>query len=76
MSNKNLSDWEINFVWYVDFPHGEYFSDPAYRRKIISKLLDHHEMSVEDYINAYPGEYKDYCKTNPPPKKKSLDNAR
>lgn len=65
MSKTNLTDWEINFIWYVDFPHGEHFSDGKYRRKIVEKLLEHHEMSVEDYARAYPEQYNEYCKKHP-----------
>lgn len=75
MASTNLSEWEINFIWYVDFPHGEYFSDPAYRRKIITRLLQHHDMEFDDYVNAYPEQYKEYCKKYGNPKVKNLSNA-
>jgi hypothetical protein len=65
MSNKPITDWEVNFIWAVDFPHGEYFSDQKYRRKIVEKLLHHHEMTVDDYAKAYPDAYNEYCKKNP-----------
>lgn len=70
MAQTNLTDWEINFIWYVDFPHGEHFSDMKYRRKIVERLLHHHEMSVEDYAKAYPDAFSDYCKANPQTKGK------
>ena len=70
MAQTNLTDWEINFIWYVDFPHGEHFSDMKYRRKIVEKLLHHHEMNVEDYAKAYPQAWNEYCKANPQTKGK------